>query len=65
MKINSDNETGDVRTCDIVGTQTQIECAKQLIDEKIAEDKEFRAKKKHTQEGIDCIMKSGFNILAK
>jgi tudor domain-containing protein 2 len=51
LKIDSENETGDSRKCDIIGTQTQIECAKQLIDEKIAEDKEFRSRRKSTQEG--------------
>ena len=50
-KIKFDREDmGEVRTCEIVGTGTQIECAKQLIDEKIDEDKAFRAKK-DTQEG--------------
>jgi hypothetical protein len=51
LKIDSENETGDSRKCDIIGTQAQIECAKQLIDEKIAEDKEFRSRRKSTQEG--------------
>ena len=53
LKIDSDNETTDIRRCNIVGTQTQIECAKQLIDEKIAEDNEFRARRRSTQEAKD------------
>lgn len=44
LRIDGDNATCDVRKCEIVGTATQIECAKQLIEEKLAEDKKFKAK---------------------
>ena len=45
--IDQDNEVGELRTCEVTGTETQIECAKQLIEEKIGEDQAFRAKQKN------------------
>ncbi|XP_046857698.1 uncharacterized protein LOC124451114 isoform X2 [Xenia sp. Carnegie-2017] len=46
IEIGNENKASDTRTCIISGTQTEIDCAKQLINEKIMEEKEFRARKK-------------------
>ena len=51
IKINSDNDTSNIQRCDITGTQSQIEYAKQLINEKIVEEKEFRTKRQDSRQG--------------
>ena len=60
IKFDRDEEK-DNRTCEIIGTQNQIEYAKQLIYEKINEDNAFKKREKQTSDDkgkcffCDCI----------
>lgn len=48
IKIDRDiGESNDYQICEITGTKTQIEFAKQLLREKIDEDKTFRKKERN------------------
>lgn len=60
IEIGNESEGSDTRTCIISGTQTEIDCAKQLINEKIMEEKEFRARKKKPDLGTQVLKYAKF-----